>query len=1132
YWIDRQEQWDASDNLIATTDVNGNETDYQYDDNGNVITVAEPAIATSVGTFRPTSRYAYDQFNNVVRACDAVWDNPNGNYGGSNNCTATATGVTALTWSYPTYEPFGELDSEAGPPTAAAPSGYTKTYAYATSSQGGSGLDYGLPTSVVGTSFPESNGNTVAPTQTFIYDAFGNLKCYSKYSDPSPHYWALSYTTDGMNRVAAVADPDDQTGLPGVCANTPGLPGSHLVTTTTYNPDGTKLATQTPAEYAYASGVSTTNTYDADGNQLTTGVVGNVMTTNFYDGADRLVEVDQPNSNVDTRYLYDVSASVEPGSALISSGAQSFYGTALHAWGNQWGRERYMTIGINGTPQWYVTSAESFDGLDRETGDLRYQCTNRGTNCAVETATKTYDQTINGVSYFGLQTGSANAVGQSRTMIYDADQHLAAIRFSDTTPSRTYTYDPDGRQAVVTSSLFGPQTYQYDAGGNLTKEVEASGDGLSFASTLSTSYYPNNERSQLNVVQTATGTALFNEQFAYRADDALVSETLNYDGTHTITKSYTPAGRKTGDGNEFFPTNERISYNPAGEVTSIVDPYSPGGTWYGNYDFLGEVRQVSDSQAATNRVLSLSYDLEGQMINTSGNAAQKATEGQVEVPYWMQNGTRVEAGSAMDFINGVPIGMPVPIANTYVPAGQPTPRPVNATGIDYDAAGRQGAQVTGPMAAPTPVSGTGCTAESVSTSSRYHDAEDHVSGNNVSTVATTWIPSVMKQPGRCNASTSAQSNSIAWGPAGHPVLTAGSGSGQSTYGGKVSETCVPITAHWDGDTLLFTSVASSTASTLTVDLGDDAVESGYGIWPYMVFNRDLSGAQGGLEGETGTTNGVNGTEGILGGETSSTAGTEGGEFMQDPFRGAEGGGGSLGPPLLTCAGVGMGARSDQVNVAGEAIQGTRDYDGFTETWTSPDAYGGDPSDPISQQKYVWNNNNPIEYSDPSGYAPIEEDEEELGSDLPRTESPSYAFAETEAVEQQLTSQHVSSAQLDKIINNENAPDNIRSAALAARENRFSSKQGSTETGTPGGRFSRRFNRENVRGKKCAYCGAPAEHGEHIIPRSRDGDNSPENHNPACAACNLSKGAQTPFEWIQSWFRRFLIILVAPCLSGA
>jgi hypothetical protein len=49
------------------------------------------------------------------------------------------------------------------------------------------------------------------------------------------------------------------------------------------------------------------------------------------------------------------------------------------------------------------------------------------------------------------------------------------------------------------------------------------------------------------------------------------------------------------------------------------------------------------------------------------------------------------------------------------------------------------------------------------------------------------------------------------------------------------------------------------------------------------------------------------------------------------------------------------------------IQGVRNYDSAIGQWTTPDTYKGVVHDPMSQQPYMWNRNNPYEYSDPSGY---------------------------------------------------------------------------------------------------------------------------------------------------------------------
>ena len=49
-------------------------------------------------------------------------------------------------------------------------------------------------------------------------------------------------------------------------------------------------------------------------------------------------------------------------------------------------------------------------------------------------------------------------------------------------------------------------------------------------------------------------------------------------------------------------------------------------------------------------------------------------------------------------------------------------------------------------------------------------------------------------------------------------------------------------------------------------------------------------------------------------------------------------------------------------------------------------------------------------------------------------------------------------------------------------------------------------------KGCFYCGANAEHIDHIVPISRGGRHSVGNLTGACKSCNLSKGAKFITEW--------------------
>ena len=53
----------------------------------------------------------------------------------------------------------------------------------------------------------------------------------------------------------------------------------------------------------------------------------------------------------------------------------------------------------------------------------------------------------------------------------------------------------------------------------------------------------------------------------------------------------------------------------------------------------------------------------------------------------------------------------------------------------------------------------------------------------------------------------------------------------------------------------------------------------------------------------------------------------------------------------------------------ETWQGVRTSDLSVGQWNTPDAYAGDVHDPMSQKPFMWNRNNPYDYSDPSGFVP-------------------------------------------------------------------------------------------------------------------------------------------------------------------
>ena len=284
--------------------------------------------------------------------------------------------------SYPSYEPNGELTS------MTTPLGYTRTFSYAPSQQ--AGLDYGLPTAVTGDSYPQLDGPSITPTQSFWYDANGKLRCYSK----------------GAGTYGAVvrrAGPYDERCRPGRFVGQRGFvlrqehraqPAGTRRRRRRISPTARCSRTQTPAATSESGGFhgvhvrsdgdvkTETHHYGCIAPQPCAGGV----TTKWYDGADRLVETMLPtdptdydgplysHSNWITRYLYDLSA----------GGLVSYLGTSFAAHGNLYKTQEVFN-GQN--PSIIDIKGQAFDSLDR----LVTTYTVEPGGQAVRTTMKSYD---------------------------------------------------------------------------------------------------------------------------------------------------------------------------------------------------------------------------------------------------------------------------------------------------------------------------------------------------------------------------------------------------------------------------------------------------------------------------------------------------------------------------------------------------------------------------------------------------------------------------------------------------------------------------------------------------------------------------------------------------------------------
>jgi len=910
-WLVTNESWDAQNNLISTIDARGYETDYAYDAMGNTIAVADPADVA--GGTRPTRLFSYDGFNNLTYYCDQTATAQQGlNWttvpASSDSLCPQSTYATQYARDYPTYQPYGRLLSRTTPRTASSTVGYAESYAYASTQSGAT--DFGLPVSVTGTSFSEervpvgAGAVTITPQQTFSYDTNGNLICYSKGSGT----WSLTY--DALGRPLTVADPDDASSG-GVCGRVPGLPGSTIKTTYTYYADGSKSSTQTPSEAV--AGVSTTFLYDMDGDETSEthhygGSAG--VTTNWYDGADRLVETSLPHDPTDyypfpweTRYLYDLT---QGGSVSIAA-SQSY-----NAYGGLYKTQEFMTSAYSGLPTgWIDLKGTATDALGRITAAYKYSPGNGLVN-----STKTYD----GAGDLGLLTSEQNAAGDVSTYTYTDRDLLLQKSFSGSiTPTRTYSYDLNGRVVNINSSMFGDDRRQYDFAGELISRSEPTGGGITDPVTLTYNYLPNGWKSSVDISGETGAVAGFGssaKRYEYRTDGALLGEGYTYNGSYyPFTTSLTAAGREQSSSDPYVSGSHQFSFDNTGRPLTYT---SPGFAFTQMaYDPEGELKSFNGyGTTVTN-----SYTVRGELIaqefgsdtcnglNLPGPSPAAWFRDQnangIMVPTPFCNAT----GSQFDPLSGA-----ITISNAQDQNYDRT-----TTNYSFDAEGRENG-----VSSTTSARGA---SDSGSSSVRTNDAEDRVAEVDYSAFDTngdSYFSAVYR-----------------WGPNGHPAMIGHNAS--SMTGPPTANPYQSQTLHWDGDSLLFVSDSAGRVNSVELDIlatyWPHGLANGKGAGYLAVYDYDSAG---------GIVNIRNSAQPGIGQPPSAY------QFAPTGF------GATATFDILP-------ASNESITDDYQTIQGVRTLENGAQQWSSPDAFAGKVGDPMSQKPYMWNRNNPYSYSDPSGY---------------------------------------------------------------------------------------------------------------------------------------------------------------------
>lgn len=285
--------YDAFGRLVQSIDANGNNSSFDYDRLGRVITATDPSGAANSST--------YDAFDRVLTRTDALGNTTSYSYdtAARSMTVTTPSGFTTTT----THDALGHTQS------LLDGNGNITTYAY--------DLDGQLLSTTVGmiTYSYDAQGNKVTTTTPLViseatYDTNGRL---STSVDANGNVIVYSY--DKANRLLSRAvDPD----------------GLNLTTTYQYDAKGQRLSeidargivTQTSYDLAGqvitqvvdAGGLNLTTTfsYDAAGRTLTTTSPGGTETRYTYDGLGRrtTTQVDPDGLSLTTNYVYDAKGNL------------------------------------------------------------------------------------------------------------------------------------------------------------------------------------------------------------------------------------------------------------------------------------------------------------------------------------------------------------------------------------------------------------------------------------------------------------------------------------------------------------------------------------------------------------------------------------------------------------------------------------------------------------------------------------------------------------------------------------------------------------------------------------------------------------------------------------------------------
>ncbi|MCQ1537039.1 hypothetical protein FTO70_15445 [Methanosarcina sp. KYL-1] len=607
-------QYDVLDRVISVTDPLGNTATSTYDAAGNMICLTDASGSATT--------YSYDPLYNLLEVTNAVGDSVSFTYDAVGNMIAVTDAKDQTTNI--NYDPLNR------PVSVTDPLGYISTVEYDAVGNGISFTD--AAGSVTTYSYDLLNRlievtDAMGGSVIYEYDVVGNMVSMT---DANGH--TTSYAYDSLDRPVSATDPLGYT-----TSNTYDAVGNMVSLTdangetTTYSYDAVDRLVQ----ISYPDGQNVIYGHDGLGNRLT--MQDSHGVTNYeYDSLNRLLSVLDSDSE-QVSYTYDESGNRAEITYPDGKVASYIYDDINRLIGVT-GRDglitgyAYDTNGnlINMTYPNGMSTDYVYDANDR-----LVRLINKNETQVVSSFEYTLDPVGNRLSVDELFSGRFEAEDPvcdeaqvlTTTYEYDGLYRLTEVNYPfDKTVQ--YNYDPMGNRISMITTVDGIDTtvdysydvadrllssgsiaYTYDNNGNLIEKMENPGQV-----TLYT-YDAANHLTGISAVINSKKSPKDLYNFEYDGDGNRIIKTEIH-GNNLRSTEY------VWDVNSFLPQvlaesdkKDSTYYTYGLDLISMTDPQR--GEFYYQYDGLGSVRSLSDSQQSVKTIYF--YDAFGQIQKEMGH---------------------------------------------------------------------------------------------------------------------------------------------------------------------------------------------------------------------------------------------------------------------------------------------------------------------------------------------------------------------------------------------------------------------------------------------------------------------------------------------------------------------------------